>query len=91
MSHIPEMYRFFQRTTFIDDGEKNYEEIAAALDAREQALCICLTKAEAMEVYGKVQKTCLYLSTELCPAHRRAACHQGIEIWRSRLHHQALG
>lgn len=72
MSHIPEMYRFFQRTTFIDDGEKNYEEIAAALDAREQALCICLTKAEAMEVYGKVQKTCLYLSTELCPAHRRA-------------------
>ena len=72
ISRIPELYRFFQRTTFVDDGEKDYEEIAVALDARKQALCICLTKAEAMEVYRKVQKPCLYLSTELCPAHRRA-------------------
>jgi CRISPR-associated endonuclease/helicase Cas3 len=70
ISNIPELYDFFKRTTFTDEGRLEYDEVAAAVEQREQVLCICLTKKEAWEIYNRVHGPCIYLSTELCPKHR---------------------
>jgi hypothetical protein len=52
ISNIPELYDFFERTTFTDEGRLEYDEVAAAVEQREQVLCICLTKKEA---WGNLQ------------------------------------
>ena len=71
IDHIPELYHFFQRTKYQLEGEKTYEDIAHSIDAKEEILCVCATKKEANCIYEKVKKNCFYLSTNLCPVHRK--------------------
>lgn len=72
MDHIPELYSFFQRVQFRDEGTVTYEEIAEALSKRQQVLCVVTTKKEADAVYKCMKgKDIFYLSTNLYPAHRR--------------------
>lgn len=74
MEHIPELYQFFQRVTYRWEDEKNYDEIADALCSHRQALCVASTKKEAYEFFSRLscnKKESFYLSTNLCPAHRK--------------------
>ncbi len=72
IENTEELYQFFKRVTFQIDGEKTYEDIAANIDGSDQALCIASTKKEAKEIFDRVaDKNCFYLSTNLCPAHRK--------------------
>lgn len=83
MDNISEMYKFFKRTKFQDDGLQTYETIGEQISRSKQALCVCLTKAEAQKIYAAVadQDNCWYLSTDLCPLHR----HKVIEEMKRRL------
>ena len=77
MTEILALYEFFRRVRFQDDGEMTYDEAAAAIQAHEQALCIALTKSEAREIADRVTgEGAFYLSTNLCPAHRRAVIQE---------------
>lgn len=72
MENIPELYRFFKRVTYQFDGEKTYDEIAAEIKGHGQALCIASTKKEALEIFSRLEDgDSFYLSTNLCPAHRK--------------------
>lgn len=72
MENIPALYHFFERVKFQVDGEKNYEEIACDMAQWKQALCVASTKKEAEEIFSRLPKEdSFYLSTNLCPAHRR--------------------
>lgn len=71
MEDIPGLYRFFKRTQLVNDGLLSYEQVAEAMDGQPQSLCICLTKGEAREISSRIQGEHLYLSTNLCPAHRQ--------------------
>lgn len=72
MENIPELYRFFNRVIYQVDGEKNYDEIAAEIKGHGQALCIASTKKEALEIFSRLEDgDSFYLSTNLCPAHRK--------------------
>lgn len=81
MEDIPSLYNFFKRTHLIDDGILSYDQVAEAMENKPQSLCICLTKGEAREIYTRVHDDCLYLSTNLCPAHRQ----QIIRIMKEKL------
>lgn len=81
MEDIPSLYDFFKRTHLIDDGILSYDQVAEAMENKPQSLCICLTKGEAREIYTRVHDDCLYLSTNLCPAHRQ----QIIRIMKEKL------
>lgn len=77
MEGIPELYEFFRRVRFQDEGEKTYEEIAEAMQREPQALCIALTKSEAKELADRITGGgAFYLSTNLCPAHRKAVIRE---------------
>lgn len=71
MEDIPGLYRFFKRTQLVNEGQLSYEQVAEAMDGQPQSLCICLTKGEAREISSRIQEEHLYLSTNLCPAHRQ--------------------
>lgn len=72
MENIPELYNFFSRVSFKVDRLKDYDEIAAALNELQQVLCVASTKREAEEIFQRVNKEdSYYLSTNLCPAHRK--------------------
>ncbi len=72
MEHIPDLYDFFQRVHCQVDEEMDYEAIAAVMMEEEQALCIASTKKEAEKIFENLaDPEALYLSTALCPAHRR--------------------
>lgn len=71
MEDIPALYRFFRRVTFRTDGEKSYEALAEEIGKESEALCIASTKKEAREIFECINGAeKLYLSTDLCPAHR---------------------
>lgn len=57
--------------TFDIDGETDYAEIAKKLDECEQVLCIASTKKEAEKIFELLDAEAMYLSTNLCPTHRR--------------------
>lgn len=77
MEGIPELYEFFRRVRFQDDGEKTYDEIANAMQQVPQALCIALTKSEAKELADRITGDgAFYLSTNLCPAHRKSVIRE---------------
>ncbi|MGN0953719.1 CRISPR-associated helicase Cas3' [Dialister sp.] len=85
IDHIPELYQFFQRVTYHWDGEKNYDEITEAMMRHKQALCIASTKKEAREFFSRLsqkQNDTFYLSTNLCPTHRKIV----IDKIKQRLH-----
>ena len=72
MENIPALYQFFERVKFHVDGEKNYQEIADDMAQWKQALCVASTKKEAEEIFSRLPpEDSFYLSTNLCPAHRR--------------------
>ncbi len=73
MDHIPELYQFFQRTRFVDEGMKDYEWAAEEIGRHEEVLLVAATKKAARAVYdGLAEKEGTYfLSTDLCPMHRR--------------------
>ena len=72
MENIPDMYQFFNRVSYRFDGERTYEEIAGAMQKTPQALCIASTKKEALEIYRCLEgNDSFYLSTNLCPVHRK--------------------
>lgn len=73
MEHIPELYEFFRRVRYVDEGLLAYDAVAEAMMELPQALCIASTKAEAREIADRLEGDgVFYLSTNLCPAHRRA-------------------
>lgn len=71
MENVGELFQFFKRVTFDIDGETDYAEIAKKLDECEQVLCIASTKKEAEKIVELLDGEAMYLSTNLCPAHRR--------------------
>lgn len=71
MENVGELFQFFKRVTFDIDGETDYAEIAKKLDECEQVLCIASTKKEAEKIFELLDEESMYLSTNLCPAHRR--------------------
>ena len=71
MENVGELFQFFKRVTFDIDGEMDYAEIAKKLDECEQVLCIASTKKEAEKIFELLDGEAMYLSTNLCPAHRR--------------------
>lgn len=71
MENVGELFQFFKRVTFDIDGETDYAEIAKKLDECEQVLCIASTKKEAEKIVELLGGEAMYLSTNLCPAHRR--------------------
>lgn len=71
MENVGELFQFFKRVTFDIDGETDYAEIAKKLDEYEQVLCIASTKKEAEKIFELLDGEAMYLSTNLCPAHRR--------------------
>lgn len=71
MENVGELFQFFKRVTFDIDGEMDYAEIAKKLDECEQVLCIASTKKEAEKIVELLDGETMYLSTNLCPAHRR--------------------
>lgn len=71
MDDLPGLYRFFKRTTIINEGMQDYDWAADRIAENPQCLCICLTKDEALQIYQRVKGECTYLSTNLCPSHRQ--------------------
>lgn len=73
MEHIPELYQFFRRTRFVDEGLKDYEWAAEEIGRHDEVLLVAATKKAARAVYdGLAEKDGAYfLSTDLCPMHRR--------------------
>lgn len=71
IENVGELFQFFKRVTFDIDGEMDYAEIAKKLDECEQVLCIASTKKEAEKMFELLDEEAMYLSTNLCPAHRR--------------------
>ena len=71
MENVGELFQFFKRVTFDIDGETDYAEIAKKLDECEQVLCIASTTKEAEKIVELLDGEAMYLSTNLCPAHRR--------------------
>lgn len=71
MENVGELFQFFKRVTFDIDSETDYAEIAKKLDECEQVLCIASTKKEAEKIVELLDGEAMYLSTNLCPAHRR--------------------
>lgn len=77
MTDIDEMYEFFKRVNYKNDGTLDYEEIAGKMADENQVLCVCTTKSEAGKIFDSLQKMLdtgaglYYLSTQLCPIHRK--------------------
>ena len=71
MENVGELFQLFKRVTFDIDGETDYAETAKKLDECEQVLCIASTKKEAEKIFELLDGEAMYLSTNLCPAHRR--------------------
>lgn len=72
MEDIPELYGFFKRVQFCDEGQLTYQAIGERLRRQNQILCIAGTKAEAGEIYEEIKdEDSFYLSTNLFPAHRQ--------------------
>ena len=81
MEDVDDLFRFFKRVTFAVDGARSYSEIAKKINENWQVLCIASTKKEAEHIFEQLDEKGMYLSTNLCPAHRR----QVIRDMKSRL------
>lgn len=85
MDHIPELYQIFRRTRFVDEGLKDYTWAAEEIKRHEEVLLVAATKKAARVVYeGLSEKDgAFFLSTDLCPAHRRRVIQNIKERLRS--------
>ncbi len=70
---IPALYEFFHRVSCVQCGMKNPEELADDLMQYRQVLCVASTKKTAKAIFEAMpdEEGNFYLSTNLCPAHRR--------------------
>lgn len=84
-SHISEMmedvgglHEFFRRVTYEKCGLMSPEELAERMRGENQAVLIALTKKGAARIYEALGEGDgnFYLSTNLCPAHRRRVIAQ---------------
>lgn len=73
MPEIPALYKFFGRTCCVQSGESSGEEIAERLMQYDSVLCVMNTKKTAKEIFDSLPQAeeNIYISTNLCPAHRR--------------------
>ena len=73
MQDIPAMYEFFRRTALQYEGLKSCEEMAAQVAGHDQVLCVAATKGTAGDIFSALPQGegNIYLSTNLCPQHRR--------------------
>ncbi len=63
----------FKRVTFRRAGTLCYDEIAAQLRERQQALCIVNSRKSAQEIFSRLSgEDSFHLSTLMYPAHRKA-------------------
>ena len=74
-----ELWKPFQRTKLINQGEMRLEEIAyfseSVLEETDSLLVVCNKKQQADKLYQFLKNSsarCFYLSASMCVAHRRA-------------------
>lgn len=73
MEHREELYTFFKRVTFQQEGMLAEEALCEELAKEEQALCIVNTRKAAQRIYQGVKargKACYHLSTLMTPTDR---------------------
>ena len=73
MEHREELYTFFKRVTFKQDGMMSEGALCEQLAREEQALCIVNTRKMAQRLYQGVKargKACYHLSTLMTPTDR---------------------
>ena len=71
----PEVCRWndFRRVSFRREGKLTWDELAAQLNGKAQALCVVNTRKSAQELFQRLEgEGRFHLSTLMCPAHRRA-------------------
>ena len=66
-----ELFDFFRRVSFQQEGERTNEELAARLTETEQALCIVNTRKRAREVFRLLPEGRFHLSTLMTPQDRK--------------------
>ncbi len=72
-SDTEEDYRFFRRTTYKDEGLVGEDDLAEALSAEKQVLCIVNSRKQAQRIFGKIKSEgAFHLSTAMTPSHRSA-------------------
>ena len=73
MTDPDDLYEFFRRVRFQNEGALTVSRVAAALSERQQALCIVNSRGRAAELYGKLSgEGVYYLTTLLTPRDRTA-------------------
>ena len=88
MPNIQDLYNFFERVSYNVDGQMTYQEIEKALENNIQSLCVATTIKEANEIYRCLQTNdhdAYYLSTRLCPEHRKKVIQEIKERLRNKL------
>lgn len=79
MDDIISLYGFFTRVSYDVDGEYTYENVAEALSHHTQSLCVAATIKDANEIYKVLPEDLdgkYYLSTRLCPVHRKQVINE---------------
>ncbi len=79
MEHREELYTFFKRVTFRQEGTLSEETLCERLAEQEQALCIVNTRKEAQRIHQGVKargKACYHLSTLMTPTDRNSVLHE---------------
>lgn len=73
MEHREELYTFFKRVTFQQEGMLSEEALCEQLAKEKQALCVVNTRKTAQRIYQGLkarEKTCYHLSTLMTPTDR---------------------
>ena len=74
MSDPESLFKVFQRVTVnmlgSSDTSHEWQEIAEALTAQRQALCIVNTRKDCRELHKLMQEETIHLSALMCPEHR---------------------
>lgn len=67
------LYAIFKRTTIVNRGLIESDELAREMNDLKQCLCIVNTRKHAIKIFGLLKGEGNYhLSTLMCPAHRKA-------------------
>ncbi len=77
MQQPQELYQFFRRVTFRQEGLLQEEALARSIAGEEQVLCIVNTRRRAREIYDRLpEEGRFHLSTMMTPNDRKAAIRQ---------------
>lgn len=69
---VPTFFAALKRVAFRKEGCMSEEDVARAMNACEQALCIVNTRKRAKEIFDRLEgEGCFHLSTLMTPNHRR--------------------